>query len=75
MGIKFSRQLEEWVTGLKANIFERARLKLTLFYLVITILILFSFSIALYYNYSRTIGEDIEGNFTDEEQHFIIEKI
>jgi len=74
MGIKYLRQLEEWVIGLKANVFERARIKLTLFYLIITVLLLFSFSIALYYNYSRSIGEDIEGNFTDEEQQFIIEK-
>lgn len=74
MGIKYLRQLEEWVIGLKANVFERARIKLTLFYLIITVLLLFSFSIALYYNYSREIGEDIEGNFTNEEQQFIIEK-
>ena len=74
MEINYLKRLGEWVIGLKANIFERARIKLTIFYLVITVLILFSFSIALYYTYSRGIGEDVEGNFSNEEQLVIVER-
>ncbi|MGC8717063.1 MAG: sensor histidine kinase [bacterium] len=72
MEIGYWKRLEEWVIGLKGNIFERARIKLTVFYLIITALILFSFSIALYYTYAKGIGEDVEGNFSNEEQQLIV---
>jgi signal transduction histidine kinase len=62
------------VTGLKVRTFERTRIKLTVFYMLLISLILVSFSVALYYSYAKTISSDIEGNFTDQEQELIVSK-
>lgn len=68
------KPLGAWVTDLRGKPFERTRIKLTVFYMILISLILISFSIALYYSYARTISSDIEGNFTDQEQELIITK-
>ncbi len=69
------KQFAGWVIGLKDNIFQRARLKLTAFYVGIIAVILIVFSLVLYYSFVKNIRDNFEGNFSnDQAQELVIGK-
>jgi len=69
------KQFAGWVTGLRPNLFQRARLKLTVLYIGIVAVILIFFSLTLFYSLSRNIRDNFEGNFSDDAtQELVITK-
>ncbi len=63
--MRFSKPLEEWATALRHNIFLRARLTLTLFYVVVMALIMGIFSLLLYYSLMRNLSDSLQDKFED----------
>ena len=61
------KQLKEWATGLKDNLFLQTRLKLTLFYFLVIAIIVLGFSFILYNTLLANISDNFEGQFTDRE--------
>ncbi|MHB8841987.1 MAG: sensor histidine kinase [Candidatus Aquicultor sp.] len=55
-----------WGTDLRNNLFLKARLRLTFFYVVVIAVVLAAFSIALYYGFTQNIQDEIDGNFANE---------
>ncbi len=69
------KQFAGWATGLRFNIFQRARLKLTAFYLGIIAVILIIFSLTFFYSLSKNIHDNFEGdNSNDQTQTLLITK-
>ena len=72
---KYWKQFAGWVTGLRPNLFQRARLKLTVLYIGIVAVILIFFSLTLFYSLSKNIRDNFEGNFSDDvTQELVIAK-
>jgi two-component system sensor histidine kinase CiaH len=69
----FSKQFTVWATSLKANVFERTRLKLTALYAVTMMIILVIFSGALYNNISKNIRVRLDVRPTTDAFGFIHE--
>jgi signal transduction histidine kinase len=59
------KQSEEWVIGLKDNLFLHARIKLTIFYFLVISIIVIIFSIVLYSNLTSDISDNFDGHFAD----------
>lgn len=57
----------EWGTDLRNNLFLKARLRLTFFYIVVIAVVLAAFSIALYYGFTQNIQDEVDGNFASEQ--------
>ncbi len=68
------KQLEGWAIGLKTNMFLRARLKLTAYYIILIAVILSIFSFALYFSLENNLrdGSDDPGN--SQVQNVVIDK-
>lgn len=64
---KYWRQFEEWVIGLTNNLFFRARLKLTAFYIILIAVIMAIFSLALYHSLLNNLND----GFSDQENGVI----
>ena len=72
---KYWKQFAGWVTGSKPNIFQRARLKLTVLYIGIIAVILIVFSLTLFYSLSKNIHDNFEDdNSNDQTQTLLITK-
>jgi signal transduction histidine kinase len=55
----------EWVTNLKFNPFQKARIKLTAFYILMLAVILCVFSFTLYFALAQNLRGDLDGEITD----------
>ncbi len=56
----------EWVTSLRFNPFQKARIKLTAFYILMLVVILCVFSFTLYFALAQNLRGDLDGEITDE---------
>ncbi len=66
----YLKQFMEWVIGLKRNIFEKARIRLTLYYIAIMVIVIGLFSYGLIF----TLEKNIQQSFTERiEQTDILE--
>src|SRR5258708_6090972 len=61
--MRFLKLFEEWVIALKRNMFLRARLTLTLFYMVVIALIMGIFSVLLYYSLISNLSDSLQDKF------------
>ncbi len=62
----YSKQFAAWVTGLQSETFQKARLKLTAFYILMLAIILCVFSFSLYFALAKNLRGDLDGEFGDE---------
>ena len=61
----YLKQFAAWVTGLKRNVFEVARLRLTLFYVLTIGVIIAVFSVVVYYSLVQNLRDNFDGEFTE----------
>src|ERR1700682_2193431 len=61
------KQFAAWVTGLRSEPFQKARLKLTAFYILMLAIILCVFSFTLYFALAKNLREDLDGELADEQ--------
>jgi two-component system sensor histidine kinase CiaH len=66
------KRLEDWVIGLKNNLFFRARFRLTLFYLAVIAVLLIISSLVIYQRFISEITDELEGDFPSEHVQDII---
>lgn len=64
----YSKRSGAWATSSRNNLFFRARLRLTFFYLAAIAIILTVFSIVLYQSFAKNIADEMESDLPDEEQ-------
>lgn len=68
------KQLEGWAIGLKTNMFLRARLKLTAYYIILIAVILSVFSFALYYSLENNLRDGLDDPENNQVQNVVIDK-
>ncbi len=61
-----SKQFAGWATDLRSETFQKARLKLTAFYILMLAIILCVFSFTLYFALAKNLRGDLDGEFGDE---------
>lgn len=61
------KQFAGWVTGLRSEPFQKARLKLTAFYILMLAIILCVFSFTLYFALAQNLRGDLDGELADEQ--------
>lgn len=71
---KYWKQLEGLATGLKANIFLQARLKLTIYYIVSVTIVLSIFSVALYYSLESNLRDGLDDVGNNQTQNAAIDR-
>ncbi len=59
------KQSTESVTGLKTNVFQDARIRLTLYYIFVMVVVVGTFSAMLYVTLEKNIKDSIEENVSD----------
>lgn len=62
----YLKQFGAWVTGSSRNPFQKARIKLTAFYILMLAVILCVFSLTLYFALAKNLREDLDGEIVDE---------
>jgi two-component system sensor histidine kinase CiaH len=75
VNINFLKRSEGSATGSEHNLFNQARLRLTLFYVAVITLILVIASLVLFYSIAQDMQEEVEGEFVSEKaQTVFVEK-
>jgi two-component system, OmpR family, sensor histidine kinase CiaH len=66
--MNYLKQFEGWAINLKRNVFLRARLALTLYYVLIMGVIMCVFSLLLYYSLVSNLSDSLQDKFSTQEQ-------
>ena len=65
----YSKRIGAWVTALKLNPFQQARVKLTASYIFMLAVILCVFSVSLYFALAKNLREDLDVELPNEQTH------